>query len=251
MEDSFLTQESVDGGKISIWKDVSHKTILAQSRSNKASGINLTQGNSSRQPIFAKHAFNDSIPSVKFSSINPISGDFLYNGNFGINTNKITFFLVTRRNAVGWEVRSLSGVRNGVAQDFSSANSFWIYEPSNNGENIRSTLRGVGNLMPHPGNGTTYILSLVYDGSAIRTYINGTLVVENSASGSIIVDKMYIGKGSHCQSPTIYGGSGFAQCSYQGEISEMIFFDKNLKNDDRKSVEKYLGDKYAIKIADD
>jgi len=44
MEDSFLTQESVDGGKISIWKDVSHKTILAQARSNKASGINLTQG---------------------------------------------------------------------------------------------------------------------------------------------------------------------------------------------------------------
>lgn len=88
---------------------------------------------------------------------------------------------------------------------------------------------------------TVEILSATYNGATSKLYLNGTpsdpmtqTMSENTATN------LRIGAGKNESSAPDY--------YYSGDIAELIIFNRALNNDDRKSIESYLGKKFNIKV---
>lgn len=237
----FASGQQIDGAKISSWNDVSSNSVIFKVRSNKVSEINLTQSNSALQPIYIEKSINN-LPAIRFNRAVGI-GDYLYSGSYNINTDQFSFFMVTKKNGDGWEVGVLSGVSNSTRYDYSDPSAFWIYEPGQVSTTDNFMTRGIAGAITNPGVGVPYIMSFVYNGSVAKTYMNGIKVDEDTASGTISIQKLFIAKRNYTGSPGA-ASSG----AYQGDIAEIIFFTEALTDNNRLIIEKYLGQKYGIKI---
>lgn len=75
-------------------------------------------------------------------------------------------------------------------------------------------------------------------------YVNGKIQTQNSTAGSSSTINLK-------NISLVVGGENYGgtyQSFYDGQISEIIIFDRYLSSKERESVEKYLGQKYSIKI---
>jgi len=229
LEDSFITSETEDGATLTQWNNnnpqSSEKLLLAvdwlewdgslisYSESGGVNGLpSLYIGNDSRAYFALKTSENccTALPQSTF-----------------------TTFVVYKTN----DPDSYLKVWNDGAGNI---NYRWEFVIGENDPLVRSAYVG-GNARPSvdfeggsTSVGASEIASYVLSNSALNLYINGENANGISATpiNITVLNNGYFG---------IYG--------YRVYVSELIVFNRKLKNEERQSVEEYLGKKYGIKVS--
>lgn len=240
LNESFLTSERKDNTSISIWNDIKDKTLYGPS-------YNLTQDASGDdQPKYISNAFGKGISGVRFDGTN----DSIYNGNVEVNSNQITYFVVAKRISHANPDTSIFVGRNSSdTTDYNaprSFNAFW--ESTGNKLEPMYNLTVTGNLtaLTHPGNNVIYIASSIFDGTKNTSYLNGSGASPANASTNFTDMRITIGaRDNETWSASNPVFSGW----WNGDVAEIIFYNRALNSKERKVIEKYLSQKYGVAIS--
>ncbi|MBU6338745.1 MAG: prepilin-type N-terminal cleavage/methylation domain-containing protein [Rickettsiales bacterium] len=234
LESSFLSSEALDNTAISVWYDNNpHKTI-------KNNLTNATQSNATFKPKFYENIFANGIPGIRFDN----SNDYMsFNGDFLIQTEYTAFTVCQKTNTTNWDM-VLGG---GIASN--NASFAFGYDQLNN----QSVIGSYGYIASATDSSLTIQNNArIFSGSLSRTsgtslWIDGngsgSLYNNNSSATTLILPSSNLGStmtiGYYPPTTTYFGGY----------IAEIIVFTRNLKYEERKAVEKYLGQKYNITVS--
>jgi prepilin-type N-terminal cleavage/methylation domain-containing protein len=222
-----------DGQNILSWNDINPTTSFK---------INLSQSNSSFQPTFKSSGING-LPSVSFDG----SNDSLFNTSsvpLVSNAKNYTLIAVWR----SYRMTSADGIivvaqgTNPIVPNRAATILLW---------SGTSGFAGWWNSY-YP----TFQVALNSDYITIVT-INNNLA-SNNVSIYINSNSPFVGTSSASPSALNLGNQIFclggmdsmgSTYAYHGLISEVLVFDRTLKPDEIRSINSYLGKKYAIKIS--
>jgi prepilin-type N-terminal cleavage/methylation domain-containing protein len=228
-EKSFDEVETSENSLVSKWYDLS----LVNSTK-----IDLIQTDSARRPIYVSNAVNG-LPSLRFNGVNTY---LQTNGFFPEhNSPTFTFFAVTQNavnsasthKAIFCDRYGYGSFMSGWVM-YSFANQYFLFFGSGGPSWIEIFAQPIVN-------GQADILTIVYDKVNVVIYKNSTNPVTR-ATGYVLNTLRPSGVGSVTACDT---ADNFF---FNGYISEIILYNRNLKNDERIDVEKYLAKKWAIKI---
>lgn len=225
LETSFAFDEGKDGFQIGSWND---------NNPNAVSRNNAFQTTPSSRPRFYSNFFNKSIPGINFDGID----DFLlFDGSKLIGTS-YTIFVVAQRKSGNDFLMFLGG------GDSTNNGNLNIGYSSNN--TVRQSHFGLQNdfaVASFSGNIElihTFSFNII-DGQ--RYWLNGNSNINDTPDDS---DSGFL-------SPLAsYNGAAIGRYLsnyFQGDIAEIIIFSRSLPQDERKSVESYLSQKYGIAIS--
>lgn len=233
LQDSFETAIDVSGSIIEDGTPIKSWFDKNNSRLHPAHAI---QNNSTYQPQYFNRVFDNTIPALRFFG----TDDRLSSNNASIFGKEVTYFAVMKR------IQSViySGIFSVVDlpshDDFRSERSFRAFYENNN--QIQSLSNNIyGNSMTHPGNNIEYFASVIYDGSNVKSNINGrpysspTSILPNFAATKIAIG---------CN---LLSSERFTDC-YNGYIAEIIIYNRALKSGEIKLIENYLSNKYNINL---
>jgi prepilin-type N-terminal cleavage/methylation domain-containing protein len=224
LSNSFLTSEMIDGGKISAWNDMSS--------SNPQLINNATQSVEANKPTYINDGING-LPSLQFNGTPDVSG----NANFSyfqltdgatlslFGGNVFTAFIVYNIDTAG--THYFIGHKDGDTR--------WrIYQDGFQSSQATGTFTVASNIQ------TSNIISVIGSDSLVYQYQNGT------AHGTIAKTS-----GSYLEDNAIWigGTQDGGIYSLDGMMSEIILFNRNLSDQERKDVEQYLSDKYQIPVS--
>jgi len=209
--------------KVANWYDINPQLITKK---------NAYQNTSENQPTYVEDIING-LPVVRFTF-----SDSQYlnlpDGTVPYNNSPYTIFFVSKTNALAQH--GILGSGNYSDPNKSNAfrydsiglyNYWWDFDLDSTGNPITI--------------GEFYVIDYYYNLSIRELYINGSLNNSMvSSSNEAVESNNTIGR----TSPTTYGGEYM-----NGDIAEIIIFDRALKDEERKSVEKYLGKKWAISVS--
>ncbi len=199
-----------DGGSLGTWTDLS------------GAGNNATQTTTNAQPTYvaSSSAFND------YASVSFVTDDWMELPNV-VSVNSFTLFLVGKFNANGSEQYFISG-----------------YDAGLGGNNrLRIAEYGWSSVMRFRV-GTTDYTGLAKD-------LNAHTFMLNSVSQAWEDDTFFAGQtNSYTTTPnirlgTIYGTSGFLN----GEIAEVVLYNRVLTVAETELVRTYLSDKYTVPVS--
>lgn len=226
LEKSFISSETVDGGNLTTWYDINPQ---ATSKSHS------TQSTTSDQPKYTENVFNGgAIPAVRFDG----SADFMsFDGTMVVNTD-YTIFVVEQRTS------------NKDYNYFMGGNS------ENDDEDLHIGYRSNTQVRhDHYGSAMNYDLA-GYSSPTPRTHTfwfsktSGKKYFMNGGTTPEISNAL------QTSALTTYPGSKIGRYTatattryYQGDMAEIIVFNRALKNEERQSIETYLGKKYGITIS--
>jgi len=221
LDSSFITNEKSDGTAISTWYD---------NNPNAASKNNATQSTSTNRPTFTANIFNSGIPGLKFDGSNdtlPFDGSSLINSSYSI-------FIVEQKTSN----KALNCVIGGSASVV-NADLHLCYV-------IDDKIR-----FGHYSNNLDYQNS-VLSYSSPKTRMHSFIF--NIAVGK----KYWLNGGSSATASdvqtaaiTSFAGSNigsFVGNIYEGNIAEIIIFNRALTTEERRSIENYLGKKYNLTL---
>ncbi|GDX35892.1 hypothetical protein LBMAG18_04030 [Alphaproteobacteria bacterium] len=232
MEQSFDLNEASDGLEVSTWFDIN---LQSTSKNNAVSS-------GTQRPRYTANCLNG-LPCLKFDG-----NDYL-DTTQNIGGLRASIFLVISASNVS---------AGGCCTVLINANSAWMLGK------VHFQLDGMANLSSPTGvasylgydttghyanrNGvlanTAYIYSVVDRGTSVTLYINGATSGAGTSAGN---------PSGMIKTPTTHNIAswfdGTNRSRYlNGYIAEIIFYDRDLKNDERVDIEKYLGKKWGIKI---
>ncbi len=215
---SFDASEAVDGATVSTWYDLNSQSLAA---------VNATQSTSSYRPLYSTNVSN-SLPMLKFDTT-AYRYFTMPNGTVPYNNSNYTVFLVSRTTACG----SLCVI---LFSGDSGANSFNSFYYTDTGV---SDIWSSNNLSATVSTVNLHVFSFLYNNSVGRTiYIDGT------SSATLSNTNRTSTSGNNC-----IGGCNSHADGLNGYIGELIIFGRALKNEERKSVEKYLSRKWGIAVS--
>jgi hypothetical protein len=221
---SATTLVSADADPVGTWRDKSGNArhLIAPSDAARPTfKVNIQNGRSVVQFDGADDVLSaDSVASV-FSGTNKSQSTFAVvkatttNNRtfcgFGRNGNLTPIFL---HRIVSASNTSLSYMRNDAGADL--------------------TLTG-----PSTALGTTYVYSMIYDGSQPYISISGTTGTPGSFTGTITLDRFTVG--------------GQRRTNFEewlnGQIMELIIYPSALSTSQRQQVERYLGNKWGVTLS--
>lgn len=239
MESSFIESESEDETQLSRWNDINYQST------SKFFAVKTA----SSDVLYERDGINE-LPSVKFIGAGGANSFFTISKTTDIADatiisnyqNAFTFFLVskidisvdsgdtTNRVAFYNGNTALNGwgyLRNGLAPDTEKRSILF-------GANINDTATGAIST-------SAEIVSGTYTGGtggAIKFYVNGAAQTLDSDTGTSNVPTAAF----------FVGSSGTGIEPWKGLISEVIIYNRVLKNSERVEIEKYLAKKYKITI---
>jgi len=250
-DESFIEIQTDDEYRLTQWNDINPQNPV------KFFAIK----NASPAVTYTSEGIN-SIPSVKFTGDAGVGGYFILSQSNNIAQasklatfgNRFSFFLVARP-----EIEVVGKFRVAF---------FNLGDPQNDGwgsvktaDNKRGILFNDSMLCStNTSNINSYpeVVSGVYEGvtsSNMTVYVNGnvettSVVTQSGGSSYTEASSQDPGYSPLTVNPAFYVGSsgGPGNESWKGLISEIIVYDRVLKNEERKSVEKYLGKKYGVRI---
>jgi hypothetical protein len=195
-------------GRVSDWKDQS------------ANGLNAYMTPGSRQPYFLASAVNGK-PVVQFQGAQSLAFTNL------LRLSNMTLFIVAKNNKASEAFHMILGPGN------SSPNNQLRFE---NGSQVLFV--GTGNNMPVVvptiGNNRVYhALSARYDGSTFTAYRDGGFVSNSSFTTTGPWDLLQI-------------GAWYSQYFLEGDLAEIIAYDRALTETERSEVNGYLRSKYGL-----
>ena len=227
--------DAVDGDRVKTWTDNSPQ-INPQ--------VAFTQIATGKGPLYKNEGINN-LPTMHFrgdadtaseASSGPVAGCLSTPYNASLNSSTFTMFVV---------YNSLLEVNSGKFGSIFASNG------SNTGTSfgkIPSNIRfgsGTGSAVTATQNtvniNQAYIGTLVRNSTASTLYLNGTSVDSDTADYSI--------NSSSSSSVGCGAVDSTAADYFNGYVSEIIIYERELKAEERKSVEKYLSKKYAIAVS--
>lgn len=228
LDKSFNDSEAQDNTDITVWYDLNPQT---------SSKYDATPPAVANRPKYIENVFNGgSLPAVRFNG----ADDYLRVTSVGLSGTQLTYFVVAKRNAVSPESSPIVGIKSGVVHDFDNVESFVGFYEWNGSQLQAYRAGGKSNITNHPGNNIPYIASSVFNGTNNFSYLNGVSYTSVASSGNFIIDNFYLA----CR----WVNSG-ATSFYNADFAEIIVFSRALKDEERKSIEQYLGKKWGIKVS--
>ena len=218
---SFITSEiTATTPTISTWNDLNYLSAYLPN--------NATQATTASQPKYTTNAING-LPALRFDG----SGDFLnFNGTSLANSN-YTIFVVEQRRSTQDENyfinNTVGGTNLGLFLGFSSNTiNFDHFASSLHSASLGKYSSPIPRIHAFRFSSTA--------GVGRNYYLNGILLSSNTALTTPL---------------TSYNNANIAKytlCYYNGDIGEIIMFNKALSGTERKDVEQYLGKKWGIKV---
>jgi len=228
-EASFASAESEDGLSINNWYDINQKDLTKKTFSASAA-----------KPTYIARGISG-LPAVNFNG----STQYFENA-YDPDLNPATFTLI-----VAYIVDTIPVSSHAAAVSSRSVSSnlygytFYIRTASNN---AYSFLYGTGasgwtdcaSVVTNLTYSQPLVSSITHDGTNGKVYVNGTLGATSAGVFSPNSSTNFrIGAGTN---------EGTAGYHFDGKIGEIILFSRALKNEERYSIEKYLGQKWGAKI---
>jgi len=225
LDESFVKGENEDGNQITIWHDISQQN----GDNNHAS-----KNGGADTPTYTKDVFNDVIPALRFDGSNDYL-NFSYDKIIGSN---VTIFVVSQRRGndtfnyiLGY---NQSSGNPGIVLGYRTNTSIWLQtRASPSDTHIQYNTSGYSSPTP-----------VIH--SAIISNQNGKKYWHNGGSSP--------DASNASQTNLLYPGSTaaigrFGSVDYfNGDIAEIIIFNRNLKTNERHLVEDYLSKKYDIEL---
>ena len=227
-EKSFSIEEPDDNFRVQMWKDINPQEVLKN---------NLVSPDLDSSPIFRSNCIN-SLPCLEFNGTK-----FLNNTvNFG-SANQLSIFAIFRLNNLGAGIQSIissKGLR--VAENLAFTYGIdqspveKIYYASPKAESVNSF--GAGKL----GAKVDYLTYFIDDGFSVNQYVSDSFSTSTaSVTGAKNISLFTVGA---------WDDGTYTQELINGYIAELIIFNRALKIEERKEVEKYLTKKWKIKMFD-
>ncbi len=225
LPESLKMEETIDGSKISTWYDI-NPNLAAEQKNN----LTKIQNNSTK---FVKNGINK-LPSIFFQgqSEQRMILDSFSQGSL----SQRSIFIVTKPFLA-------SGGSIIASSNDSDTTESLVYFESSNSIKLRAAPYDTIAVTYSPTNilvNNDYILNINFNKAKSRIYIN------NATEKVGGVDK---DPGDNDMHGISLGSKANNKTFYKGLISELIIFNRPLKEIERKSVMKYLSKKYDIKVA--
>lgn len=215
MTDSFKASENYEYAQISAWYDISPASIVMRKNT-------LTRTASSAATYTNKGINN--IASINFTGTGTFSLTNFYQGSLA----RGTIFLVARPSKLSSTLATVVD----SAQNSTTTLSFL-----SSGINLNSgTPQNISNSLTTT---QSYIVAAYLNSASSKVYINNSATIAGGSTvniGSSAIQGLMVGN-NHS------GGYPFA-----GIISEIIIYDRPLKDIDRKEIFRYLSNKYKIPV---
>ncbi len=228
-----LTDSRRDQDRIEIWRDVSPKCINNYSIANTSTVdsavaqttdyINtcnaLSQATIANRPYYSLSGIN-SLPSVSFENGNNLLLDAFKDGNISVATKFVVFNV---------DAKPASGNTATILNNNPALNEQRILiDPTN--ISLNNGVSSNVNIQTPYTIKNTYILGVIFAGANSYYKINnGTLTILNL--------------GINTTSGLTVGGANFV-----GKISEIIVFNRMLKESEMTEIFNYLGKKYKVQV---
>ena len=183
-------------------------------------------------------------PDIIFNSLNGHPGakferssgsDYLETGSAGPDTSTVDFSLIIIFNSGDLDTVKGHGIFCQADAAGTGRELLWI----NTSKEIQSTFGGVNLTGPVLTDNTVYIVTLTWDGTDQRMYIDGEYDGTNAPTPEGVPGNYYIGR-SKAGSNTPY---------FDGIIYEILFYEEWLPDTQREMAEGYLSNKYAHPLA--
>lgn len=219
LDASFPADQNIEGTQISAWYEINPQKQIKN---------NATQSSSSRRPIFRDNVVNG-LPVLRFDGSNDY---FDFDGSSLLNANYTIFAVAQRRSGSDWNFfisgSSCSSSTDNLMVGYMSSYALQSHCGGGSGD-VHFTLSSYS--APIPKVFTAWFSQSV--GKKLR--INGVTPITNS-------DKTPV---------TSFVGASIGKYAYyySGDISEIIIFNRDLNDEERLAVEKYLSQKYAISMS--
>lgn len=225
LDSSFILDEIGDGNSLTTWYD---------SNPDAATKNNATQAINANRPKYYESIFYDSIPAVKFDGFD----DFMnFSGDALINISYTVF--VIEQKTIGKNFNIFIG-GNGTS---TNSNLYLGYETDQT-----ITMGQYGNDLDYtsaplafstPTTRMHTFLLKAASGGGKQYWLNG--------GGTPEASNAQVAPLASFLSPTIgkYNGSEY----FDGNIGEIIIFNRALRTEERQLIETYLSKKYNIKIS--
>lgn len=214
-----------NGTLIGRWNDMKPNSPIKTS---------LTASATVNDPTYTANCINN-LPCLRFDG-----GDYLWNLNILLNSAQATIFVVAKRFAAVAEVSTISLVHTTVWNDYDNPSSFVAFYEGPSATMLQTYRNGALSTATHPGTNVPYIASSTFNGATNVVHLNGTAQSAVASTGSFYATKFIMA----CR----YVNNGLTAC-YNGYIAEAILFNRVLKIDERKSIEKYLSKKWGITVS--
>ncbi|MDO8429607.1 MAG: LamG domain-containing protein, partial [Candidatus Daviesbacteria bacterium] len=218
-------------------QDSSDDSTLGSLFDSSGNNYTTTQGTAANKPTFKTNIIN-SLPIVRFDGTNDSFNATSYSAF--MNTSNFSFFAVAKTN-----VSNDGGNHTILGRNHSASGGAWDFGIATNGKVNISTWNGSGTQTQVKGAtalGTSsfYIISATDDGTTRTIYLNGTQ--DNSGTGTTINDTI--------STPVTVGvAHGGSAELWNGDIAEVILYNRSLSSTERQTIETYLSNKYNISVS--
>jgi prepilin-type N-terminal cleavage/methylation domain-containing protein len=209
---SFDPDQALDGVTITVWNDNSPRGNLDASSDDSAT--------------YTEASING-LPAITFSG----DDQFEFSSN-AFNQRQYTFFVVERRSADN-DIRFLNIGDN----TFGYTNGTTLGSSANNATSTVSAFVA-GRLAPR-------ISTFVSDSVSRRVYNNG-VAGDSSVPGTGTEDTTALNE--VLTTTTAVDNINIGNNSYNGDIAEVILFNRGLKVTERNEIQEYLSKKYGISV---
>ncbi len=206
-----------NGAAVDLWEDQS------------GLGNNAVQSDPTRRPTYRESVLHEP-PVVRFDGVD----DLLDAGELGLYTEGQTIFVVARSNTAANQVL--------VGQHAGSLNGSWYFADTPQGLRymvINSADVRVDSVAPEQVANNFGLWVARYDGKSLRIFANGTPVgAPVNQSGAIKDDNRHVYVGN-------YAGPGW---TFNGDIAEVLVYDRALDPSERWVVEDYLAQSCGVQL---
>jgi len=229
-KNSFTAATPTDGSSISTWYDINPQKNVKN---------NATAGTA---PTYTASVING-LPALTFASA---SNQNLV-GSLSLGGSEATFFVVAQRNTAVNNATTFTFYATADTGDSGSASSGNIAHEGASAtvlQALRSSALST-TAATHPGNNVPYIFTTKFDGTNNTTYLNAVQQPTGSPTTAASTGTFSTGSyviGAH------YTSSAVASPYYNGNIGEIIIYNRALSDFERGQVENYLSKKWSIKL---
>ena len=225
-ETSLDDVEEVDGSKITNWYDINQQTNVKNNAVNNSATV-------SDHPTYKSKCINN-LPCLQFNGTSQYM-DIVQNAGY---TNELTIFVVfAPYSNEGSDSHIIIGTdgtwTSGISFNLKRSTSIFYQTPiANNDTHVGAVLAN-----------KNYIAAVVDGYSTITSYLNGTAGSTTSVSAGDRLTKRLSALNIASSS------TGIRNNFFDGNIGEIIIFDRALKNYERQNIEKYLSQKWQIPLS--
>lgn len=239
------SEESVgslnDGAPVAIWKDINSQSITTKA--------NFIQSDDLSKPSYKESGING-IPSISFSN------DFLFNAKFPVTSANYSVFIVFNKYSGFSGSQDLFSVSYDSDSDYANNSAIDGSLLEIAGGTLMRSLYRSNPMGSSGGDSNQSILSIGDDNSYILSYVRNLAAASDKLwmNNSIFINAAST-KPFFEMSPlfAVIGklndkGPSSSPRFFNGQISEIIFFDRALTAEEIDSIEGYLSKKYSIKL---